>query len=295
MTRAKKKTETQEFIPCTIIQLPEAEAPIAASTAICQNPNNQPAQDLEVLPPSYLAVLTTKYWGAEGTRLTVGFMETTPADLRDRIIGHMNAWSEYANVRFEYSVQEPQVRITRSGQGYWSYLGTDILHIPRSQPTMCLQGFTMRTSEAEYKRVVRHETGHTLGFPHEHMRTEIIEQLDVTKTILYFRRTQGWSASMVRAQVLTPLDERSIMASPYADETSIMCYRLPGSITKDGQPIVGGDDIAPQDKAFVGKIYPLPVAPPPEPGLPAGVLIQMDLKKKQLAVRLPEGWEVVRA
>jgi hypothetical protein len=30
------------------------------------------------------------------------------------------------------------------------------------------------TPDAEFYRVVRHETGHTLGFPHEHMRKEII-------------------------------------------------------------------------------------------------------------------------
>jgi len=54
--------------------------------------------------------------------------------------------------------------------GYWSYLGTDILHIPKNRPTMCLENFSMDTLESEYKRVVRHETGHTLGFPHEHMR-----------------------------------------------------------------------------------------------------------------------------
>ena len=54
--------------------------------------------------------------------------------------------------------------------GYWSYLGTDVLHIPVDQQTMNLQGFTERTPESEYRRVVRHETGHTMGFPHEHMR-----------------------------------------------------------------------------------------------------------------------------
>ena len=60
-------------------------------------------------------------------------------------------------------------RISRGSEGYWSYLGTDIRLIPRNRPTMNLQGFTMNTSESEYKRVVRHETGHTLGFPHEHI------------------------------------------------------------------------------------------------------------------------------
>ena len=35
-----------------------------------------------------------------------------------------------------------------------------------------------------------------------------------------------------------------------------MCYQIPGSITKDGQPIVGGLDIDPSDFSFAQSIYP---------------------------------------
>jgi len=45
------------------------------------------------------------------------------------------------------------------------------------------------------------------------------------------------------------------MATP-PDQTSIMCYQLPGLITKDGKPIIGGTDINATDYAFAGKIYP---------------------------------------
>ena len=122
---------------------------------------------------------------------------------------------------------------------------------------MNLQGFTMNTSESEYKRVVRHETGHTLGFPHEHMRRQLIARIDREKAYEYFQRTQGWSRQMVDQQVLTPLDEASLMSTP-PDETSIMCYQLPGSITRDGRPIIGGTDINATDFAFAGRIYPKP-------------------------------------
>ena len=115
----------------------------------------------------------------------------------------------------------------------------------------------MRTPESEFIRVVRHEAGHTLGFPHEHMRRDLVARIDREKAYEYFRRTQGWSRRDVDQQVLTPLDERSIFATP-ADQTSIMCYQLPGSITSDGRPIVGGLDINQTDYSFVGQIYPKP-------------------------------------
>lgn len=150
--------------------------------------------------------------------------------------------------------------ISRGSGGHWSYLGTDITHIPKNRQTMNLQGFTMSTAESEYKRVVRHETGHTLGFPHGHMRAAIVALIDKDKAYAYFLRTQGWDKQTVDQQVLTPLDESALIATA-ADQTSIMCYQLPGSITKNGQPILGGLDIDQIDYDFAARIYPKPIGP----------------------------------
>jgi hypothetical protein len=285
---SKKKETPQEsndefLVGCTVKELPEKKQAKAVQTAVEENPANRPRVGMlsklleesmieEVTRPAFLSVLTTKYWGSAGKKLGVSFMENTASELRDRIISHMNAWKEFCNVEFSWSQSQGEVRISRGGDGYWSYLGTDILHIPAGQPTMTLQGFVMATPESEYKRVVRHETGHTLGFPHEHMRKQIIAKLDVQKTIAYFLKYQGWDEQTTREQVLTSLNEASIMGTPNADETSIMCYQLPASITKDGKPIVGGDDINDADKAFAAKLYPLPAGPtnPPPPPIGGG-------------------------
>lgn len=254
MTDAESRT-------CRPVALPTERVLEAARRAIEHNPGNAPVAgpELDALmsPPSpfHLAVMTGKNWQA-GSTLTVAFLESTPDDLANRIVSHMNAWSGRANIRFVRSTTSPMIRITRSGDGYWSYIGTDILSIPASEPTMCLQGFTMNTPESEYKRVVRHETGHSLGFPHEHSRREIVALLDPSRTIAYFERTQGWSASTIREQVLTPLDQRSLMGTPHAEQDSIMCYQFPGACTVSGQPIMGGVDITEDDFAFAARIYP---------------------------------------
>jgi Astacin (Peptidase family M12A) len=258
-------------LSCIPKSLPQRLLVKAAEVAVEINPVNAPmfgplaamatelatgASDI-VMDPQRIAVITGKYWGPTPRRLTVSFMESTPADLRARIISHLNAWTRTGCVEFMATQGTGEVRISRGSGGYWSYLGTDIRLIPRNRPTMNLQGFTMNTSESEYRRVVRHEAGHTLGFPHEHMRRELVARIDPEKAYEYFRRTQGWDRRMVDQQVLTPLDNRTIMFTP-ADQDSIMCYQLPGSITRDGQPIRGGMDVNQSDYAFVGRIYPKP-------------------------------------
>lgn len=292
-----KKAKLARFIACTPMRLPEESWLEAAAEAVRQNPVNKPAErDFALasgftLEPIHIAVATQRYWKAGGVKLSVGFLDSPAADLRSRILSHMNAWGQTANVKFleSGSAASAQVRIARQrGSGYWSYLGTDILGIPAGQPTMNLEGFTMSTPDSEFFRVVRHETGHTLGCPHEHMRREIVARIDPEKAIAYFMRTQGWKRQMVIQQVLTPLEESSLIATPHADETSVMTYQLPGSITVDGKPVAGGTDINAADAEFMAGIYPLAVQPPPPP--PGEGVLSVYPESRQ--VSLPAGWTV---
>lgn len=272
-----------DIITCTPRTLPPERVVAAAEKAVDINPQNRSAlEDLAgVLPdfvptPEALAVTTAKYWGAGGVRLTVGFLDNPGADLRARILGHMNAWGDTANIEFVETAdaEGAQVRINRElmpqpeWNGYWSFLGTDILMFegPNGQ-TMNLQEFTMNTSDREFFRVVRHEAGHTLGFPHEHMRRELVERIDRQKAIDFYKRLTGWSEAQIIRQVLTPLEESSLIGTSVADPDSIMAYQVPGQVTIDGEPIPGGLDISLLDREFVALIYPQPEEPeePEEP------------------------------
>lgn len=262
-----------EPIVCLPKRLPRDQWVAAAAKASEVNPmNHPPINRLSLVHKSFaptpmsIAVLTTKFWRTNGVRLTVGFMDNPSFELRNRIISHMNAWNKTANVKFVSSSTDPQVRIARTGgSGHWSYLGTDVLLIKPDEPTMNLDSFTMTTPNSEFHRVVRHETGHTLGCPHEHMRGELVALIDEEKAIKFFGENQGWDADMVRRQVLTPLEESSISGSATADPNSIMCYQIPGEVTKSGKPIVGGLDIDKSDFEFMGKIYPKPSSAPAKP------------------------------
>ena len=263
-----------ELLVCSPRSLPADREVPAAVRAIEMNPANQVpttvisrAMAAGPLPQAKISVLVGKRWPASGVRLSVSFLDSPSAALRKKILSHLNAWGKKANVNFVETKKVGEVRIARLSNppemaGYWSYLGTDILEIPTNEPTMNLEGFTTTTPEAEFRRVVRHEAGHTLGFPHEHMRRELVAKLDVAKTIKYFKLTQGWTADDVRAQVLTPIEDSAILGTPHADPDSIMCYQIPGSITTDGKVIPGGKDIDADDYAFAASLYPKKVKTP---------------------------------
>ena len=195
-----------ELILCTPRRLPQQLRVAAAQRSLEINPANQPPPGIaaralgpgDAMGRERLALVVGSRWPSSGIKLTVAFMDKPPADLRARILLHMNAWGKSANVKFVASSTDPKVRIARldhspSMSGYWSYVGTEILSIPKDQPTLNLEAFTMDTPESEFHRVVRHETGHTLGFPHEHMRRELVAKIDPAKAIQYFGRTQGWT------------------------------------------------------------------------------------------------------
>jgi len=261
-------------IVCTPKSLPAARLAVAARRAIQINPANALVHH-QVLRtpvgrrggPRRLAVVIGRRWPATGVRLTVRFLDNPPKELRTRILLHMNAWGKTANVHFTETHGAGKVRIARLDSppdmaGYWSWIGTEILEIPQNEPTLNLEGFTMRVSESEFRRVVRHEAGHTLGFEHEHMRADLVKKIDRAKAFAFFDKDQGWTKKEVEEQVLTPLKNKSIMGTAESDPHSIMCYQIPGAITKDGKAIVGGTDINPKDFAFAASIYPKQISTP---------------------------------
>ncbi len=255
--------------------LPVEKAERAARRAIEINPAN--AADMRSVTrsaggasggPRRIAIVTARRWPASGVKLAVQFLDNPTKTLRARLLSHMNAWGVSANVHFAETRETGEVRIARldrprSMAGYWSYIGTEILEAELDQPTMNLEGFTMRESEEEFRRVVRHEAGHTLGFDHEHMRADLVKRIDPAKAFKHYARTDGWSRQDVRKQVLTPLDKHSIMGTTTSDPDSIMCYQIPAEITKNGVEIPGGLDINANDAAFAARLYPLVVAPVP--------------------------------
>ena len=89
-----------------------------------------------------------------------------------------------------------------------------------------------------------------------HMRRDLVKLIDEQKAIDFYMASQGWTEDEVRAQVLTPIEDGSILGTPRSDSNSIMCYQVHGGLTKDGKPIPGGNDIDQLDYEFAASCYP---------------------------------------
>jgi hypothetical protein len=244
---------------CTVKTPPDPAA--AARRAALVYRGNLPAAWRVPAGPQELVVYRTAYWGPKDRTLTVQFLDTNDRGLQDRILAHMNAWFDRgACIRFARTAGVGEIRVAREVDGYWSYLGTENLDIPAAEPTMNLENFSLNTPEAEYVRVVRHETGHALGFPHGQQLPEIVARIDEAKALAYFRRTQGWDDATIRSNVLTAIDPADLQEgstlSAAENVDSLMTYWLPGAVMRDGVPVLGGDDLSVADIATAMDLYP---------------------------------------
>jgi uncharacterized protein YkwD len=215
-----------------------------------------------------MAVERGKYW-PNGSKIGVEFLGGS-TEIQDRVMAQANAWARYANVDFVAVARgKGQVRVSFDLDGYWSYIGTDALAMPPGEPTLNLQWFDRLTMpDSEWIRVPRHEFGHVLGALHEQQRPEVVARLDPAKVIPAFERSQGWPEQEIRNQILIPFSLADTIHTELADEHSLMEYFFDGSLTYDGQPIVGGADISEMDKRLISQVYPgrwTPDSPPPSP------------------------------
>jgi hypothetical protein len=264
---------------CTPKELAPHQHVHAFVDAVAHNPFNLPPTpvnpDGTVPHPEYIALLRRSYW-RPGQQLRVAFLGGSDA-INARVLSHMQAWATpgvpvpaFVGVRID-EPSDIRVGYDRVGE-YSSYIGTDCRLIAASRPTMMLGGFDRYDQpESEWRRVVRHETGHALGAVHEQLRPEIVGRLDPEKVYEWAARTQGWGREMAYEQMLKPLNMGTVDATA-VEETSVMCYFFSGDLTVDGRPIVGGSDITARDrqgmaKAYGGSVGPVdPPSPPPTPG-----------------------------
>lgn len=159
----------------------------------------------------------------------------------------------------EVSVRDDsQIRIAFEDDGSWSYLGREILTIPKSEATMNI-GWDI---SADLDTAV-HEIGHTLGMPHEHQNPNagiVWNEQNVYDSLA--QPPNNWNREKTFWNIIRKIPASEVTGTDW-DPDSIMHYPFEAGLIL--QPAKYATGLAPagglsaNDKTWIKKTYPATV------------------------------------
>jgi hypothetical protein len=240
----------------TGISLPDRFPPPPPKTII----NNNGTISTIAVVRQPLSVYENLRW-TPGQNITVGFYKNqTTETVINKVKQYAQEWTQFVNIRFTFidEVNQAMIRVGfKKDNTSWANIGRYALVVSQNEPTVNFGWLTDTTSEKEFKRVVRHEFGHVLGFIHEHQSPNAGINWKKDSVYAYYGRTQGWSRQQIDNNVFTKLSSVLTNSSAY-DKSSIMHYPIPASITTDGFSVDWNTEFSATDKTFAAQAYATP-------------------------------------
>jgi hypothetical protein len=186
-----------------------------------------------------------------GSTLRVRFMAGTEAQ---KTVARTQAawWEAFANLKLTFNdAPDAEIRITfDSGDGAWSYVGTDCGGIPANEATMNL-GFLDGGTAA-------HEFGHAIGLAHEHQNPAGGIQWNEPVVLKALSGSPNfWDEATIRHNVLAKYSADQVNGTAF-DPESIMLYFFPAEWTTNGIGTKANEVLSAMDESFIAgaKMYP---------------------------------------
>lgn len=181
---------------------------------------------------SYI-VSTNKKW-VNGTEIKYMFIEG-PESQKKVVRTAFQKWKSLGiGISFSEvnNVQDAMVRIGFDlSDGSWSYVGRDILTIPKNKRTMNF-GWDLN-ADSYGMTTALHEIGHTIGFQHEHQSPFAGIEWNADAVYKEFSGPpNNWPKSQIDSNIINKLSPNQVKGSEW-DANSIMEYEFgPGLIVK---------------------------------------------------------------
>lgn len=186
----------------------------------------------------------------------VGFLDNPSSSWKRRVIERASVWTTANNgelgriIEFDFETprQKYNIRVRRSGittpARNNSRVGRSALNVTnQNQETMNIYNLES----------VTHEFGHALGLVHEHTNPGVTVTLLRNKTIRYYYDKYGWDANTTKVNLFNA-GERCLR-DPTFNENSVMGYKIPAEITKEGIDLLPGKDITQRDLTCAVSLY----------------------------------------
>ncbi|KAJ7788900.1 hypothetical protein B0H14DRAFT_3892182 [Mycena olivaceomarginata] len=207
-----------------------------------------------------LRFVASNYLWDVGHTLGYKFTADVTNNQQQAIKDAMAIWQTYANIDFGADAKTPDVLISCSGPGSWSYVGTNCASYANKGKVSMNLGWLADAypASAEDRATILHELGHTLGVMHEHQspaRNEYLH-LKVLPVYRYYRPLLGYNDRLVKSQVIDVYNSEQIMNMSHLDLHSIMMYFMPAELNEEGIEVPINLDLSKIDKAFITLNYP---------------------------------------
>jgi hypothetical protein len=214
-------------------------------------------KSVKTVPKNLTPVPTeTKRW-PNGKTLRVRFLDGSTT-LKKKVARIASEWTEYTGIQFSFNGgPDAELRVSFAEHGSWSYIGTEALNIPQSQPTINLGALKGETSEAVCRRTVLHEFGHVFGLIHEHQNPNANIPWNKIAVYRFFASPPHyWSAEVVDNNVFNKYSGNYREFDP---KSIMMMIQIPKEfLTGDSfAPITDlNSELSESDKVFIAKLYP---------------------------------------
>jgi hypothetical protein len=190
-----------------------------------------------------------------GSTLIVQFLDGDK-ELHELVKQHAPEWSQYANLKFEFTgrpVGAP-IRLTFKAPGSWSAVGSEALTVPAGNPTMNL-GMIRGMAPEDAARVIRHEFGHVLGLIHEQQSPNADIKWNKEKVLaVYSGPPNNWSTHLIEEYFFHKYPPFKDPEYRPFDPKSIMMWPIDPGLADITVGV--NQDLSASDKQFAAQLYP---------------------------------------